>query len=131
MCSMPGIVMSPAYLRRPETLLGVSMRRTFFPMKSPCSTSSSRRAATGRLPFCTSRQLDRVKNLLVTGAATDIAAKPLLDLLAVGKWIRAQRGRRCHYHTWNAVAALACARLVESLLQYAEFVGPRQRLDRL
>ena len=54
-CSMPGMIMSPAYLRRPDTLLGVSMRRTFLPMKSPCSASISASAVAGRRPFCTSR----------------------------------------------------------------------------
>ena len=77
------------------------------------------------------RQLDRIENLLIAGAAADIAAEPLLDLLAVGKRIGAKRRGRRHHHAGNAIAALAGAGLVESLLQHAQFAGMSERLDRL
>ena len=77
------------------------------------------------------RQLDRVKNLLIAGAAADIAAKPLLDFLTINEWVRAQRGGRRHHHPGNAITALAGPRLMESLLQDAEFAGLCQCLDGL
>src|SRR5262249_60642585 len=77
------------------------------------------------------RELDRIKDLLVAGAAADIAAKPLLDLLAIGERIGAQRRGRRHHHAGDAVAALAGTCLVEGLLQRAELAGLCQRLDGL
>jgi hypothetical protein len=53
--TMPGMVMSPAYFKRPDTLLGASMRRTLLPITSPSAVSVSRSAAAGSRPFCTSR----------------------------------------------------------------------------
>ena len=75
------------------------------------------------------RQFDGVENLLVAGAAADVAAEPFLDLFAVGKGVDAQRRGRRHHHAGNAVAALAGAGLVEGLLQHAQFAGLGQRLD--
>ena len=77
------------------------------------------------------RHFHGIENLLVAGAAADIAAEPLLDFLAVGERIGAQRRGRRHHHAGDAVAALAGAGLVEGLLQHAEFAGFRQRLDGL
>jgi hypothetical protein len=71
------------------------------------------------------RQFDRVENLLVAGAAADIAAKALLDLLATGERIRPKRRGRRHHHAGDAIAALAGARLMERLLQHAELAGVR------
>ena len=95
-------------------------------MKSPPSASSSNSASAGRRAVLhVARQLDRVENLLIAGAAADIAAQPLLDFLTVGEWIGTQRCGRRHHHAGNAVAALAGARLVKGLLQDAEFAGFR------
>ena len=132
MCSMCGITMSPAYLSAPDTLLGASMRRTLAPMKAPSAGSSSASALAGRRPLLhVARQLDRVENLLVAGAAADVAAEPLLDLLAIGERIGAQRRGRRHHHAGDAIAALAGARLVERLLQHRQLAGLGQPLDRL
>ena len=78
-------------------------------------------------------QFDRVENLLVAGAAADVAAEALLDLLAVRERIGAQRGGGGHDHAGDAVAALAGARLVERLLQHgqlARFAQAFHGLDR-
>jgi len=57
------------------------------------------------------RHLDGVKNLLVAGAAADVAAEPFLDLLAVGLRVEAKCRGRGHHHAGNTVAALAGAGL--------------------
>ena len=76
------------------------------------------------------RQLNRIEDLLIAGAAADVAAQPLLDLLTVCERICAQRSGRSHDHAGNAVTALAGARFVKGLLQDAEFAGFCQCLDR-
>jgi hypothetical protein len=75
----------------------------------------NRQAAVLHVP----RQFDCVENLLIAGAAADIAAKPLLDFLTINEWVRAQRGSRRHHHAGNAIATLTGPRLMESLLQDA------------
>ena len=77
------------------------------------------------------RQLDRVEDLLIAGAAADIAAEPLLDLLAIGERIDAQRRGRRHHHAGNAIAALAGTGLVEGLLQQRQIALPREPFDGL
>ncbi len=77
------------------------------------------------------RHFDGVENLLIAGTAADIAAKPLLDLFAIGKWVGAQRRGRRHHHAGDAVTALAGAGLVEGALQDIELAGLGQRLDGL
>ena len=72
------------------------------------------------------RQLDGIENLLIARAAADIAAKALLDFLAVGERIGAQCGCGRHHHAGNAVAALACPGLVKGLLQNAQFARLRK-----
>ena len=76
-------------------------------------------------------QFDRVENLLVAGAAADVAAEALLDLLAVRERIGAQGCGGGHHHARDAVAALAGARLVERLLQHGELARFAQPLDSL
>jgi len=77
------------------------------------------------------RQLDGIENLLIARATADIAAKALLDFLAVGKWIGAQCCGCRHNHAGNAIAALARAGLVERLLQNAQFACVRKGFHRL
>ncbi len=131
-CSMSGITMSPAYLSRPETLLGASTRRTALPMKSPCFRFSFREHGCRQAPVLhVARHLDRVENLLIARAAADVAAEPLLDLFPVGERVGAQRRSRRHHHARNAIAALAGAGLVEGALQHVQFASLGQRLDGL
>ena len=77
------------------------------------------------------RQLDCVEDLLIAGAAADIAAKPLLDFLPISERIDAKRCGRRHHHARDTVAALAGSGLVKGLLQHAQFTGLGQRFDRL
>ena len=76
------------------------------------------------------RQLNCVEDLLIAGAAADVATQPLLDLLTVGEGVCSKRGGCRHHHAGDAIAALAGARLVKGFLQDAELTGFRQRLDR-
>ncbi len=64
------------------------------------------------------RQLHRVQDLLVAGAAADVAAQPFLDLVQVGLRASPQRGGGGHHHARDAVAALAGAALVKRALQH-------------
>ena len=75
------------------------------------------------------RQFNRIENLLVSGAAADIAAESLLDFFPIGEGIGAQRRGRRHHHSRDAIAALAGAGLVEGLLQHTQLAGLGQRLD--
>jgi hypothetical protein len=75
------------------------------------------------------RQFHSVENLLVAGAAADIATEPLLDLFTIGERIDPQRRGRRHHHAGNAIAALAGAGLVEGLLEERQFALLRQALD--
>ena len=77
------------------------------------------------------RQLHRIDDLLVAGAAADVAAQAFLDLVQVGGRVAAQRGRRRHHHARNAVAALARAALVEGALQHRHPVVAIEVVDRL
>ncbi len=77
------------------------------------------------------RELDGIEDFLVAGAAADIAAEALLDLLGSDERIGADGGRCRHHHARDAVAALAGAGLVERLLHDAQLTGARETFDRL
>ena len=129
---MPGIVMSPAY-SQPARHLARRIDAAHGLADDIASSVSvfHQRGRRQSAVLHVARQFDRVENLLIAGAAADIAAEPLLDLLAVGKRIGAQRRGRRHHHAGDAIAALAGAGLVEGLLQHAQFAGRGQRFDRL
>ncbi len=77
------------------------------------------------------RQFHRLEDLLVAGAAADVAAEPLLDLLVAHEGVGADGAGRRHHHARDAIAALAGAGLVEGLLENAHLAGPGQVLHRL
>ena len=57
------------------------------------------------------RQFDRQLDLLVTRAATDVAANGALDLRARGRRIDVEQPFGAHHHTWDAETALHGPRL--------------------
>jgi hypothetical protein len=77
------------------------------------------------------RHFNGIENLLISGAAADIAAKARFDLLSIGKRIGPERGGRRQQHARDAIAALAGAGLLEGILQHAQFAGLGQPLDGL
>ncbi len=68
------------------------------------------------------RELHRIQDLLVAGAAADVAAQAFLDLVEPGVRVAPQGGSRGHHHAGNAVAALAGTGLVEGPLQHRHAV---------
>ena len=129
---MCGITMSPAYLQRARHLA-----RRIEPPHVGADEGAVGRLVLGQRARGTAAvadvagQFDRVENLLVAGAAADVAAEALLDLLAVRERIGAQRRGGGHHHAGDAVAALAGARLVERLLQHGELARLAQAFDGL
>ena len=77
------------------------------------------------------RHFHGVENLLITGAAADVAAKPLADFIAVGIRIEAQRCRGGHHHARDAVTTLARTGLVKGFLHGRHLAGLGEALDRL
>lgn len=75
--------------------------------------------------------LDRLEYLGITGAAADVAAEALLDLLDARIGVLAQGRCRRHHHAGNAVAALAGAGLVKGPLHRCKLAGRCQPLDGL
>ncbi len=120
MCSMPGITMSPAYLSAPDTLLGRVEAPDIGADEAAVLLLVLGERGRGQAAVeHVAGELDRVEYLLIAGAAADIAAEPLLDLLAADERIGADRRGRRHHHAGDAIAALAGAGLVERLLQHA------------
>src|SRR2546430_1021103 len=82
------------------------------------------------LRYALGRELHRLDDLLVSGAAAQVAADRIADLRFARVRIRAQQGVRCDEHSRRAVAALQAVRLAEAVLQHAHrAVGPRETLD--
>src|SRR5205085_2800298 len=107
-------------------------RRCTAPRRSPCG---ARRACEGACRSASSRgafrrralvalgdvalaagDFDRVENLGVAGAATEVAAERLFDLVAVGLWVAFEQRRRREHHAALAEAALQRAAEVERVL---------------
>src|SRR5579871_1845925 len=100
-CRVRGRAMSSAKTVRPVTL-------------ASASTLGS------GLPTTFSRKLHRLQDLHVTGAAAEVAAQGLLDLLPRGRRVLLQQRRRGEQDARRAVAALGRPQLRERLLQRVE-----------
>src|SRR5438445_7619879 len=75
-------------------------------------------------------ELHRLDDLLVAGAAAQVAADGIADLRFGRVGIRIQQGLSRDQHAGGAVAALQRVRLAEAVLQHAHrAVGPRETLD--
>ena len=131
-CSMPGIVISPAYFKPAGHFAGrVDAAHVLADEVAGVGLDLGERCRRQTAVLHVARQLHRVENLLIAGAAADIAAETLLDLLPVGVRVGAQRGGRRHHHARDAIAALAGAHLVEGFLQEAQLTAGGERLDAL
>src|SRR5262245_13080508 len=150
--SMPGSLMSSTYWPWPRMNLASSLRSSEVPM--PCSLSSRsfssfmspmtvlrcacrwrRRAASGRrgglcggeLLGCRLHGLDDV---LVPGAAAQVARDPVADLLLARVGVLLQQPVGARDHPWRAVAALQAVLLVECLLQRVQHAALLEAFDR-
>src|SRR5882672_5014110 len=75
-------------------------------------------------------ELHRLDDLLVAGAAAQVAADGVANLVFGRIRDRIQQGLRCDEHSRGAVAALKAVRLAEAVLQYAHrAVGIRETFD--
>ena len=70
-----------------------------------------------------------VDDVLVTGAAAEIAFQPVTDLLFGRARILPEQSASGHYHSGRAVAALQAMAFPESFLQWVESAVFRQALD--
>src|SRR5439155_10569839 len=95
-----------------------SLRLTLWPMP-PISTAIWGLPSRG-LARLSSRVLDRLHDVHVTGAAAEVAGDGLTDLELARVRIRGQKCRRGDHHPWGAEAALESVLLVESLLHRVE-----------
>src|ERR1044072_7108667 len=75
--------------------------------------------------------LDRFGDLLVSGAAAQVAGGRLADLVAAGIGIAVEQRLGGHDHARRAVAALRAAEVGERRLQWVEVRSARESLDRL
>src|SRR5712691_8336103 len=76
------------------------------------------------------RELHRLDDLLIAGAAAQVSADRIADLLFGRIRIRIQQSLGSDQHPWSAVAALQAVRLAEAVLQHAHrTVGLRETLD--
>ena len=93
---------------------------------TPCSTVDPWR-------ICTAAAADRLHDVLVAGAAAEVALEPVADLVLGGVRVLAQQVEAGHDHARGAVAALQPVGLVERLLQRVQrcaLPGVGQALDR-
>src|SRR5205823_10814104 len=95
-----------------------SLRLTLWPMP-PISTAIWGLPSRG-LARLSSRVLDRLHDVHVTGAAAEVAGDGLTDLELARVRIRGQKCRRGDHHPWGAEAALEAVLLVECLLYRVE-----------
>src|SRR5712692_584790 len=76
------------------------------------------------------RELHRLDDLLIAGAAAQVSADRIADLPFGRIRIRIQQSLGSDQHPWSAVAALQAVRLAEAVLQHAHrAVGLRETLD--
>src|SRR2546422_9736081 len=74
--------------------------------------------------------LHRLDDLLIAGAAAQVAADGVADLRFRRAWIRVQQGLRCDQHSRSTVAALKAVRLAEAVLKDTQgSVRSREPLD--
>ena len=76
------------------------------------------------------RVLHRVDDVLIAGAAAEVAVQPVANLLLARLWIVGQQVDRRQDHAGRAVAALQSMFLPEPFLQRMELPGLREPLDR-
>src|SRR6516162_10224556 len=92
-----------------------SLRLMAWPM--PPTSGDVRQLMFFSLRHLVGRKLDRLHNVLVAGAAAQIARDAPANLFLTGRWILLQKDIRRHQHARCAVAALQPVLLFESFLQ--------------
>src|SRR5215210_4934587 len=109
-CSIPGSLMLSVHVAWPVTSAGSSLRGT------PPPTYFSGASVT-TYPLLRRRGLlDGLDDVLVAGAAAQVALEALPDLLLGGVRVLLQEADGSHDHAWRAIAALEAVCLVEGLL---------------
>ena len=76
------------------------------------------------------RELDRIDDLVVTGAAADITRDRFLDFLRCRRLGPIEQRFHRHYESRRAVAALHRARVDERLLHRVQFIAVGESFDR-
>ena len=126
----PGSAMSATKRPRPVTKRGSSLvRRLRADVAEPMAAWQCAHLAS--LGQALGGERDRIDDLLVAGAAAQVAADRLADLLLGRPRVGVEQRLRRDQHARRAVAALQRVRLAEAVLQHAQrAVGLRQALDR-
>src|SRR5262245_46383692 len=142
--SWPGRLTSSMYSPLPRMKRGSSLRLTEWPMP-PISAGVCRISVISRLradglgraggrrghcPQLAGRLLDRLHDVHVAGAAAEVAADPVADLLLRRVRVLAEQPGRLHDHPGGAEAALEAVLVPESLLERMERGPVGHPLDR-
>src|SRR5215217_1585483 len=95
---------------------------TSFMLPMPCSSGRGRRLA--RLA-----ELDRLDDVVVAGAAADVAVERLADLLLARLRVVGEQLHRRHHHPRRAEAALQAVALAERRLHRVKLAALGEALD--
>src|SRR5919206_3442860 len=90
-----------------------------------------RASSSARLPVPLHDRADGLNDVLIAGAAAEIAGQPLADLLVGGERIFPQQIDTGHQHAGRAEAALQGMELAERLLERRQLLARAQALDGL
>src|SRR5262245_3148436 len=128
MCSMAGTTMLSTKLPSPFSSAGSSLRSTGCPTNfSVTAISPSLHLRPGRLAGGVE---DRLHDVVVAGAATEVALERVADLLLGGVRVLDQIARRREHHPGGAEAALEAVVAAERLLDRVQLAVGRHPLDR-
>ena len=122
--SWPGMLKSWGYLRRARHL-GADVHARH----AAAQGARARRSPLGAGGVPPAAKLDGLDDLLVAGAAAQVAADARLDLVPAGVGVLVQQRLGRHDHAGGAVAALGGGLLDEGLLDGVELVVVAQALD--
>src|SRR5918996_3555417 len=112
--------MSSVYLPRPVMKRRSSLRRTEAPIPSVAIASA---------PHVRGGRLNRLDDVVVAGAAAQVALEPLADLGFGGRRVALHQVDRAHDHAGRAEAALQPVMLAERRLHRVQLAVLRQALD--
>src|SRR3954471_9338829 len=123
--SIPGRLMLSTYFARPVISSGSSFRSCRVPM-----TFVVRSVTAISPPLRVCRGLHGLDDVVIAGAAAEVALEPVADLVVRRVRMLLQEARRRHDHPGRAVAALQRVVLLERALHRVQLAVRRETLDR-